>query len=87
MFTLQAPITKAGVVLSQPHKQHDTIQRVGTDGFFHIHTHKIAEQHGGGFHQRFAKRHYRKLQRKAAGFVHATLYRFGQFAEVCIARR
>ena len=37
--TLAAPMTEAGVVLSQPAKQDHAIYWIGTDRFFDIHTH------------------------------------------------
>ncbi len=69
------------------HQQDDAVNRIAADGFFHVHAGQIAEEHRGGTQQRFAERHHRKFQRKAACFPHAALYPFGDFAEVRVAGR
>src|SRR5690606_38594798 len=49
-------------------EQHDAVQRIGADGFFHIHAGKVAEKHGGGAHDRLPEGSHGKLQRKSSGF-------------------
>ena len=68
-------------------QQDHAIDRIAANRLLDIHRRQIAEQHRGGTQIRFAQRHDRKFQRKAARFVHALFHIFGQFAEVGVARR
>ena len=66
-------------------QQYHAVQRIGADGFLHVHARQVAVQHGRGFDQRLAQRHHRKLEREAARLPHAFLDGFGQFAEMAVA--
>src|SRR5262249_27563650 len=65
---------KSGSSLVTTCKQHYAVERIGADCLFDIHADQVAEQHRGRPHQRLAERHHRKLERKAASLVHATLH-------------
>ena len=69
------------------HQQHHTVERVGADGFLHVHAGQIAVEHGGRPHQGLAERHDRELQREATGLVHPNLHLLGQRTEVAVAGR
>ncbi len=67
------------------HEQHDAVDRIAADRLLDVHAGEIAEQHRGGTQLRFTQRHHGKFQRKAAGFIDATLHELRQLAEVPIA--
>ena len=69
------------------HQQHHTIERVGADGFFHVHAGQVAVQHGGGAHQGLAEGHDRKFERETTRLVHPDLDLLGQRTEVAVAGR
>jgi hypothetical protein len=43
-----APISRLGVVLSQPTRQHDAVHLLAAHGFLDRHGGKVAEHHRGG---------------------------------------
>ena len=45
--TLAAPISSAGVVLSQPIEQHHAVERIAADRFLDVHAGEVAVQHRG----------------------------------------
>ena len=67
-------------------QQHHAVDRVAADGFFDIHAGQVAEQHGGRAQVVLAAGEHRELNWKAAGLPHAAFDRFGQVAEMRIAR-
>ena len=67
-------------------QQDHAIQRIGADGFLHIHGGEIAKQHRSRPHNRLAQRHHRKFQRETACFQHTALHAIGDLAEVRITR-
>ena len=73
------------MVLSQPHQQHDPVQRVAADRFLDLHAGEVAEQHGVGPQRVLAQRHGRELERHAAGFPDAALHVLGQLAQRGVA--
>jgi len=75
--TLDAPMSKAGVVLSQPISSTTPS----------IHAGEVAVEHRGRPQQRLAQGHHRELEREAAGLEHAVLHVLGDRAEVRIAGR
>ena len=82
-----APISSAGVVLSQP-----IISTTPSNGLARIDSSTsiavwLRNSIVVGPHQRFAQAHHRELDRKAAGVEDAVAHVLRQFAEVRVARR
>ena len=73
--------------MSQPHEQHDAVDRVGADRLLDVHAREVAEQHRGRPDAGLAERHHRELERHAARFPDAALDVLGELAEVAVARR
>ena len=70
-----APISIAGVVLSQPESSTTRVERIRADALLDVHRHQVAEQHRGGLHQDLAERDRRELEGEAARAPHAALHR------------
>ena len=85
MSQLAAPITKDGVVLSQP--MYDAVDRISPNGFLHVHGRQIAEEHGSRPQVRFPAGEHRELEGKASRFVDPPLYVFRYLSKVVVARR
>src|SRR5690606_10007207 len=67
-------------------KQDYAIDGICADGFLHVHTRQIAEEHRRRLHQRFAKRHDRKFHRKSSCFEYPAFHRLRKVAKMCVAR-
>ena len=85
--TLAAPMSWAGVVLSQPPRQHDAVERVGPQHFFDVHGHEVAQEHRRGPDHLFAQGDGRELEGQAARFPDTPLHRLGHRSQVRVAGR
>ena len=65
--------------------EHDTVNRVGTDRFLHVHAGQVAEQHRGGTHNGLAERGHRELDGKAASLPDAALHVIRQLTKMRVA--
>ncbi len=77
---LAAPISCAGVVLSQPHSSTTPSIGLARMHLLDVHRHQVAEQHGGGLHEHLAQRDRGELERQPAGRPHAALDGLGHHA-------
>ena len=68
-------------------QQHNAVNRVAANGFFHVHAGQIAGQHGGRAQVRFAVGEHRKFNREAACFDDAALDVLSNGTEMGVARR
>ena len=72
---LAAPISSAGVVLSQPTSSTTRVDRVAADRFLDVHAGEVAREHRGRAQVRLAVAEHRELDREAAGLEDAALAR------------
>ena len=83
---LIAPISRPGVVLSQPPiSTAPSIGRLRSD-FFRVHGEQVAIEHRARLHVRFGDGEGRNLHRKSARLPHAALHRLGALAQMRVAR-
>ena len=80
-----APMTRPGVVLSQP--PISTAPSIGwlRSKLLGLHGEEIAVEHGRRFDERLGERHRRQFDRKAAGLPDAALDVFGARAQMAVA--
>src|SRR6202040_4248928 len=68
-------------------EEDHSVDRICADGFFYIHAHQIAKEHGGRPGVRFSQRGHREFKREPAGFPDTALDAVRELAEVCVAGR
>ena len=85
MSTLAAPISSAGVVLSQPASSTTPSMRVGADRLLDVHGAEVAVHHRGRAERALARREDRELERQPAGLVDAVPHPLGEVAQVGVA--
>src|SRR5215216_2309035 len=79
-----APMSRAGVVLSQPH-QHRAVYRVRAQELLGLHGEEVPVQHRRGFLERLGERHRGHLDRKPTGLPNATFDLLGPLPKVGVA--
>ncbi len=72
--------------LVAPGEQHHTVERVGTQHFLDVHRHEVAQEHRRRPQHLLAERDRRELEGESARLPHAPLDRFGEAAQVGVAR-
>ena len=85
-FMLIAPISSAGVVLSQPPISTRAVGRIGAQQLLGLHREQVAVEHRRRLLERLGERDRRHLDREAAGLPDAALHLLGALAEVRVAR-
>ena len=83
---LAAPMSRAGVVLSQPASSTTPVEGVGSDGLLDVHAHEVAVEHRRGPHQGLSQGHHGELEGEAALLVDSALDPLRQDSEVRVAR-
>jgi hypothetical protein len=73
--------------LVAPREQHHGVQGIRANAFLDVHRHQVAEEHRRRFHEHFAERDRRKLEREATGTPHAALDGLGDLSEMGVAVR
>ena len=82
---LAAPISSAGVVLSQPISSTTPSSGWARIALLDVHGGEVAEQHRGRAHRHLAERRDGELEREAAGVEHAVADMLGDGAEMGVA--
>ena len=84
-FMLVAPISSAGVVLSQPPISTTPSTGLERSSSSRLHRQEVAVHHGRGLQEDLGQRHRRHLERKSARLEHAALHVLGALLEMRVA--
>ena len=82
---LMAPMTRPGVVLSQPPSSTAPSIGMAAQQLLRLHRQEIAVEHGRRLDEGLGQRHRRQLDREAAGLQHAALDVLGARAQMRVA--
>ena len=80
-----APMSSAGVVLSQPPIKHRAVGRIGAQRLLGLHRQEVAIHHRRRLLKRLGQRHRRQFNRKAARLPYAALHLLDPLLEMGVA--